>query len=370
MSFSQHFLLLFSLKIPIPKKNREIMSRNTFPLSSKKPRDSRHLLRHISSSLILGLLFGTIAPSHAQTFPTLSVDPSSPAIDGALTPDDVLVEGPAVFIQGSELGLNDKFDTGEFDKLNALSYGLDPIQNPLYFSVNRVAVGLPGSAVDGESVGEDAAGDVYQTLPPFGSNSLVIDEEELGLEKGFFGDNLNGLDLDTLPEPDFVFFSVDDRSNPNSPFQDKILVSKRDDQTGKYQPFIPYADGPTHMGINELDDLDALILWDVGRRGYLDPGEDMALFSLRTISSPSTFTFPGPDKPYIPGKKGNLSPADILWTDFTGDFELWAPAEEIGLFPDDELDALDTIIPVPEPSAVLGIFVLGGLGLIGRKKKQ
>ena len=32
--------------------------------------------------------------------------------------------------------------------------------------------------------------DVYRTLPPFGSNSRVIDEEDLGLVPGFFGDDL------------------------------------------------------------------------------------------------------------------------------------------------------------------------------------
>lgn len=132
------------------------------------------------------------------------------------------------------------------------------------------------------------------------------------------------------------------------------------------------------MGIENDDDLDALILFDVTPdpnsplgfipepNGSLDRGLDMALFSLNTFSS-STFTFTGNE--YIPGVKEHLSPADILFTDFNFGFSLWAAAPDIGLFPDDELDALDTR-EVPEPSAVLGILVAGGLGLIGRKKKR
>lgn len=336
------------------------MTNHFFQLFRSKTMCTQHFLKRISYSLTLGLLFGNTAPSYAQTMITFSIDPASPSIEGSLTPDDVLVEGPAVFIEGTELGLIDEFFDGFFDNLNALSYGKDPIKNPLYFSVDRVAIGLPDTDVHAESEGGDAAGDVYKTLPPFGNNSLVIDEEKLGLEGGFFGDDLDALDLDTPAAPELIYFSVDYLSFPNLEFQDDILVSERDGT------FYQYADGAGNIGIDEEDDLDALILWDVVNPGQLDPGIDMALFSLNTFS-PSTFTFTGNE--YIPGVKEHLSPADVLFTNFTGSFSLWASAPDIGLFPDDELDALDTI-PVPEPSAVLGILVASGLGMIGRNKKN
>ena len=63
----------------------------------------------------------------------------------------------------------------------------------------------------------------------------------------------------------------------------------------------------------------------------------------------------------IPGVKEFLSPSDILFTDFTGSFSLWASATDIGLFPDDELDALDT--PVPEPSSSIPLIVMVMLGI-------
>ena len=350
----------------------------------------RQLWRQISPSLLLGVLVTSTIPVSAQTITTFSVDPASPAIGGgqtppnSVTPDDVLTSGPAVFTEGSTLGLEDDFFGGlfEFDNLNALSYGRDPIRNPLYFSVDQVAiglpVGLPGSDVNQESMVGNAAGDVYKTLPPFpdgtidfegdifpkGNNRLVIKEQELGLDPGFLdpdGDDLDALDLDTELDPEFTFFSVDDLSFPNGFSSPNILVSSGDDT------FSTYADGPTDIGIDALDDLDALILFDVTPdglggfipepNGVLDPGLDQALFSLSSFS-PSTFTFTG--NPYNPGVKEFLSPADILFTDFTGDFSLWASAPEIGLFPDDEVDALDTT--VPEPSSPLSLLAIGILG--------
>jgi hypothetical protein len=122
-----------------------------------------------------------------------------------------------------------------------------------------------------------------------------------------------------------------------------------------------------------------LILWDVFQPGVLNPGIDMALFSLSTFST-SAFTFSGNE--YIAGKKGNLSPADILFTDFQTEFEvmpgqkqkfkLWASANDIGLFPDDEVDALDTVL-VPEPSSSIALIALGTFGIgsaLKRKLKQ
>ena len=100
------------------------------------------------SSIVLTLLISS-SVSAAVTF---SLDPASPAIDGTvITPDDVLVNGPGVNVHGTSLGLTDGFATGLFDNLNALSGGRDSISTPLLFSVDRVAVGLPGSAVNTES---------------------------------------------------------------------------------------------------------------------------------------------------------------------------------------------------------------------------
>ncbi|MBW2737459.1 MAG: PEP-CTERM sorting domain-containing protein [Deltaproteobacteria bacterium] len=275
--------------------------------------------------------------------PKFSIDPASPAIDGNITPDDVLVAGPSVHTQGRDLGLQDDFFSGFYDNLNALSYGQDPITNPLFFSVDRVAVGLPGTAVNSQAQPgvEEAAGDVYTTLPPFGSNNLFIDEQQLGLTPVFFGDDLDALELDTEPIP-YTYFSIDSLSASNGfgtgGLDDDILFS---DGTGSFQIF---AEGISNIGLGFGDDLDALALWDVFEPGTLNPGIDKALFSISTFSA-SAFTV--------------VSPADILFTDFTGNFSLWASAADIGLRFDDEVDALDT---VPEP-ATITLMAIGFAGL-------
>lgn len=288
--------------------------------------------------------------------PKFSLDPASLSIDNNITPDDVLSPGPVVFTQGTDLGLQDDFFNGVFDNLNALSYGQDPIENPLYFSVDEVAVGQLGTDVNIEaSPGiEEAAGDVYKSLPPFFDNELFIDEQALGLAPGFFGDDLDALDLDSRPAP-FTYFSIDFLSVTNgfggADLQNDILVS---DGNGGFDIYAFHQ----QIGLQVGDDIDALILIDIldgDLDPIADPGIDIALFSLDQFS-PSTFTFTGLD--YAPCISGQLSPSDVCITDFTGGFGLWASALDLGLRPDDNLDALDTI---PEPGTV---FLLG-VGLLG-----
>lgn len=115
-----------------------------------------------------------VARTASFPLPRFSIDPASPAVDGTITPDDVLGSGPAVAVPGATLGLESDFFGGFFDNLNSLSFGADPISNPLFFSVDRVSVGLLGSAVHAEARpgAEEAAGDLYQSLHPGGGNAL------------------------------------------------------------------------------------------------------------------------------------------------------------------------------------------------------
>lgn len=302
--------------------------------------------------------------------PRFSIDPASPAVNGGITPDDVLRRGPVIFTPGTALGLLDGFANGVFDNLDALSYGQDPIRNPLYFSVDRVAVGVAGTDVFDQAAPAlaEAAGDVFVSLPPAGDNLLFIDEEALGLTPGFFGDDLDALEIDTLPAP-WTYFSIDRLSATNGfgagTLANDILISPGNGAFGIF------ALGELNMGLDAMDDLDALVLCDVNLNGVLNPGVDLALFSLSTFS-PSAFTTSGLS--YAPGVKGRLSPADVLFTDFTGGFTLWAPAGALGLLPDDELDALDTILVgpkvVPEPGSFVLLSFGGFIGaMINRRRR-
>lgn len=298
--------------------------------------------------ILIDLVFYPLATQACIITPKFSIDPASPSINGDITPDDILIPGlagPTVFIQGSSLGLQDDFFNGVYDNLDALSFGKDPITSPVYFSVDRLAVGLPGSAVNTQAQPgvESAAGDVYRALPPLGSNVLAINEGSLGLIPGFFGDDLDGLELDTK-DTSRTYFSIDSLSFSNGvgalTYANDIFLNSFGNT---------YASGEVNIGLYPMDDLDALVLWDVYQPGILNPGIDMALFSLSTFS-PNTFT----------AGTGIYSPADILFTDFRGSFAPWASAESIGLRPDDELNALDT---VPEPSTIL-LMAVGFVGIV------
>lgn len=289
------------------------------------------------TSFSLSLLFLCLHFASADVL-EFSVDPASPAISpnppGAnLTPDDVLVPGPYVAIQGTSLGLIDNFFAGGSDNLNAWSYGTDPIQGPIFFSVNRTAVGLPGTAVFNRAQPgvESAAGDIYFALPPFNNNQLWRTGGSLGLTEGFFGDDLDALTLMSGPNR---FFTIDRLSVQNG---SGTLNYANDIFINGFNALNPFARGETHIGLNVRDSLDALVLLDVGRPGILDPGQDMALFSIDQFS-PNALT-----------AGGAYSPGDILFTDFTGGFTRWASAADLGLRPDDELNALATI---PEPGTV------------------
>ncbi len=273
--------------------------------------------------------------------PKFSIDPASLAIDGVITPDDVLESGPDVFRQGAAVGLEEDFFSGIFDNLNALSFGTSSINRGFVFSVDRVAIGLPGTAVASEARpgSEEAAGDLFVNLPRSGGNSLFTEERQLGLTPGFFGDDIDALALHEAPTS-FTYMSVDFLS-VNGALSSSILVS---DSSASFRVF---ADGVVDIGLDSMDDLDALVLLDKGNIGQLDPGLDLALFSISAFS-PSAFTS---------GLGGLTSPADILITNFTGEFSIWAEATDLGLRRDDELDALET---VPEP----GSFKLLTIGLI------
>jgi hypothetical protein len=283
-----------------------------------------------------------------------SIDPASPSVNGATTPDDVLRAGPIAHTEGTALGLVDDFFGGFFDNLDALSYGRDPIRNPLYFSVDRVAVGVVGTDVHAQAAPgvASAAGDVYRMESP-GGNRLLVNETALGLTPGFFGDDLDALDMDRASGP-FTFFSVDSLSAANGfgagDLADDILVS------GGGGSFSIFHEGVSEIGLLPGDDLDALIL---------DVALNVALFSLSSFS-PSTFTTTG--NPYVPGLQRFLSPSDVLFTRFDGRFSLWAPAAALGLRPDDELDALDTIPDIPEP-AIVSLLTSGWLAVVAYRRR-
>ena len=279
------------------------------------------------------------------------------------------------------------------DNIISLSYGLDS-GNILQFSVDPLAIGLPGTDVNFEALLDEAAGDIFKSVEfdDFGSypsyalspanpppNELYRDDLELGLqapapgvilpfeddldalEESDTGDPFWGVDVDgdgAVDPGKFAFFSLDTASpSVGVASTSDILVSPG------AGIFAAYASGVVDIGLQANDVLDALVLSDVGPEnrpnGLLNIGADEALFSLQA-NSPTL------------GALG-LSPGDVFYTDFTGEFSLYASAADLGLEFDDELNALDIKVNVPEPTAILGLLALGTLGAgsaLKRKLKQ
>ncbi len=302
------------------------------------------------------------------------------------------------------------------DNIDALSFGKDS-GDVLLFSVDPATVGIPGTHVRVQAVtsplggaaalpfptnpgggapGDEAAGDVFKSLPlaPFGSyiplhyatgnyltpatlaaNELAIDELLLGLqapatrgtaiarpeddldglELADAGDPIFGVDLlnnalgigppDGIPDR-FVFFSIDTASPssgvvlPPPVDPDDVLIALPPGFA-----FGVFADGAVDIGLLPGDDIDALAVSDVAPLGILNPGVDEALFSLHP-GSPSVLV--GPDG--VPATGDELSAAEIRYTSFTGVHVLYASAGALGLLARDNVNAID-ILPrdLPPP---------------------
>jgi hypothetical protein len=147
-------------------------------------------------------------------------------------------------------------------------------------------------------------------------------------------------------------------------------------------PWAPsFALGLDTLGIHPVvgtpfsDCVDALVVWDNGIVGVLEPTIDYALFSL------------SPGSASLLPMMGLINDADVFFTDFTGLFATYAPAGALGLIGDptggfgprtvppflipesiiaDGLDALDV---VPEPSSML-LAGLAGVALLFTARRR
>lgn len=77
--------------------------------------------------------------------------------------------------------------------MNGLALGDDPISTHVYFSVDRLTLGKPGTAVATASATGNAAAAIFRALPGNQSNAIELSNTDLGLTGGFFGDELDAL---------------------------------------------------------------------------------------------------------------------------------------------------------------------------------
>jgi hypothetical protein len=90
-----------------------------------------------------------------------------------------------------------------------------------------------------------------------------------------------------------------------------------------------------NIGLVPGDNLDALVMWDRGAIGWMNPGMDIAVFSL----APGSPSLAGADG--VLGTADDYSPGDLLVTDFTGFFCIYTRPGQLGMLATDNIDGLD-----------------------------
>ncbi len=286
------------------------------------------------------------------------------------------------------------------DAITSFSYGQDgtiptflahkSIRGNIYFSLDKDSPPSQGVCFGVSAVGANIFAsitpsfgsyvDVIQPAALFGTNLLVVDNNELGLSPAFdetVDDEVTGLELkDEIqlnPASLFWFGTLSGPAN-SSLGGNAATIYVYDPAAGLFEPgnFDVYATS-SDIGLISSDQIDALVLSDteMGHTfsssatpdGLLQVDDnDEALFSLARMS-PTLMGLDG-----APGLVGvdddsangvddlgevglgdDFSPADIFYTDFDGTFSLFIPSEAMGLQPElNDIDAAD-VKPIPPP---------------------
>ncbi len=217
--------------------------------------------------------------------------------------------------------------------LTSFSHGFDAKADPspfrnttLYFSITRGSIGLPGSVVNAEALGNGAAGDIFGLfVSPLGPVALMIDAGPGGLGLAVlpaFESNVDAIDyvLNYWPDP------AGNRARP---------LFYAIGSTILYQPYgivppVVYATAP-NLGLVAGDVIDALAVWSTEFGGQL--GQDDRILISLAPGSPSLATIP------------QASAASVIQA-FPGGAFVRVPAQDLGLNDNtDDVDAITLVDP-------------------------
>lgn len=223
----------------------------------------------------------------------------------------------------------------------------------MLFSGDLASQGLPPSVYRNHFVNNQAAGDIFRTVA-FPTNSpwavmasgcAVVATVPFGPPNIFLNQELNNLIPSVGPGifyagvPDELdAFELDPLDTTGDQAQDRPFYFSID-PAGLYPagpadilrarvglPTVLWSPGG-NLGLVAGDDVDALVVWDRGIVGAVNPGVDLVLFSL------------APGSPSL----GANSAADLFVSDLTGAFCLYMQANQLGLRIVDNVDALDVM---------------------------
>ncbi|MEO1573542.1 MAG: hypothetical protein AAFU65_01125 [Pseudomonadota bacterium] len=321
-------------------------------------------------------------------FPTAAGAPTGPspvlpAVPGAVSGDGDLL-GPGLTVTAAP----------GIPYLGSLSGAQNPgaggRQYHLYFSVDRVTVGSAASAVRQQTAVNQQPGDVFRggtivaaparfigtmaarpapfagvlpsVLTAIPGNALETDEAQLGLPADLGGallppgvaaaplaagthNNVDGFDHASLASGGALTAWAYQTTYPDDTFPFGIPTADIFDLAPGATVFcglIPFA-STASLGLNFGDVIDGLVMFDTAPQGSAgcggpgaQPGVDGVLFSLAQ-GSPSLF-------------QTGRSPGDVFFSDFSGNFGVFASAAQLGLAPNpggsaaasgDNIDALE-----------------------------
>ena len=314
------------------------------------------LLLSAAAALIATALPAGAGVSIDRASPSIGVcgfPPVNPAQVLSLVPPgggcDVAGIGPSREVTAAALGL---VGNDNIDGLSANTLTPETLNYHLVFSADRASMGQVGTPYRGEAVNNQAASDLWRTNLTGGSPAAsmagggcapwvvppphflhrnqtsfnLIQTAPAGAAAFGAQDNVDAVEMDVLDITgdnvhDFdVYFSLD----PASP---NLIGSGSDIYFAPAgAPFGPFAT-PADLGLATADDIDALVIWDRGVLGVVDPGVDYVLFSLAP-GSPTLGMF-------------GLSPAMIFVSHFSGTLCLFVGPGELGLRLADNVDGLD-----------------------------
>ncbi len=311
-----------------------------------------------------------VAALVAATLPAgagVSLDRTSPSVGGCgfpVNPAQIFSQvppsggcdmpfgiGPELEVKRPALGLtaNDNIDA-----FSANTSTSETLTYHLVFSADQTSLGQVGTPYAGEAANNQAASDLWRTNLTGGSPAAsmagggcvpwvvppphvlhrnqtafnLIQSAAAGAAAAGPLDNIDAVEMDGMDITgdnvhDFpAYLSLD----PSSP---SLVGSGADIYFAPAgAPFVAFS-SPADAGLAMADDIDALVMWDRGVLGAVDPGVDYALFSLAP-GSPTLAAF-------------GLSPAMIFVTHFSGTLCPFVGPGELGLQFADNVDGLDVI---------------------------
>lgn len=315
--------------------------------------------------LILWTAAGVLAAA-LPAFAGVSIDRTSPSLGCGFFPVnpaqvlslvppgggcDVGGTGPVREVTAGALGL---LPNDNVDGLSTNTFHSPALTYQLLLSADRASVGQAATPFNAEAANNQAASDLWRTnftggspMASMGGGGCVpwvvppphflhrnqtsynlIQTAPAGAAVAGPLDNVDAVEMDVIDITGDnvhdvpVYFSLDVAS--------PSLIGSGADiyfaPTGG--PFFLFS-VPAQVGLQPGDDIDALVMWDRGAIGAVDPGADFALFSLAP-GSPTLGMF-------------GLSPAMIFVSDFTGAICPFVGPGQLGLVIPDNIDGLDVM---------------------------